>query len=93
MHDPLETLRALGARSRQEPLPSIDVRDDVLHRLRQPVATEVPIRPLAACACLAGMVTIVTVAALQWWQPSTPSDGLDAFFQVAAAQELWRGHE
>lgn len=93
MHDPLDTLAALGARARREEVPQHDVRAAVLRRLREPMPTELPIRPLAACAGLVGALTIVVVGALQWWQPAAPAEGLEAFFQVASAHDIWRNDD
>jgi len=90
MNDPLDMLHDLGKRARREVPPQRDVTAVVMRRLREPAPVDLPIRPLAACAGLVGSLTIVVVAAMQWWQPAAPTDGLDSFFQVASAHEIWR---
>ena len=90
MNDPLDILHDLGKRARREVPSQHDVTTAVMRRLREPAPADLPIRPLAACAGLVGALTIVVVAALQWWQPAAPTDNLDSFFQVATAHEIWR---
>ncbi len=82
MIDPLEHVRELATRARQEEAPRGHVSQKVILRLRrQPFALA---RPLTVFATLTGLLAATALLLTVYSMNSPAADALGAFFQVAS---------
>ncbi len=83
MHDPLEHVKALALRAREEEAPRGRVARKVILRLQEEPDNTLSL-PLAVFTALAATAAAVSLGVEIAWAQLPASDPLGAFFQVAS---------